>query len=80
MGELRAALDNTPPTCELTATVAGPPKQIQVTVQDTGTGLASVVPTTTNATATVPVFAPGDTSAEVVTATKTDQSQGSTLH
>ncbi|MGH2935414.1 MAG: YncE family protein [Gaiellaceae bacterium] len=71
--------DTTPPRCELTSTITGPPKQIQVTVQDTGSGLQSVTSTTTNAVATVPVFAPGDTSAQVVTATKTDQSSGSTL-
>jgi streptogramin lyase len=79
VGELRAAVDTTPPMCSLTATLVGPPKEIQVTVQDTGSGLASVVPLTVNATATVPVFAPGSTSAQVVIADKTDQSQGSSL-
>lgn len=79
VGELRAAVDTTPPTCTLTSTLAGPPKEIQVTVQDTGSGLASIVPTTVNATATVPVFAPGSTSAQLVIADKTDQSKPSSL-
>ncbi|MGH3427129.1 MAG: hypothetical protein ACRDQZ_06130, partial [Mycobacteriales bacterium] len=40
--------DTTRPSCMLTATIAGPPKAIQVTVQDTGSGLASVQVTNSN--------------------------------
>jgi hypothetical protein len=69
----------TPPRCTLTAIVPGPPKQIQVTVQDTGSGLASIVPTTVNATATVPAFTVGTTLAQLVTAVKIDQSKGASL-
>jgi hypothetical protein len=79
VGELRAALDTTPPTCSLTGIVTGPPKEIQVTVQDTGSGLASIVPLTVNATATVPAFTPGTTSAQLVLADKTDGSLGASL-
>jgi hypothetical protein len=49
---------------------------IQITVQDSTSGLQSVVVTqNTNATVSVPTFTPGTTSPVVVTATKTDQSQ-----
>ena len=60
-----------PLTCALTGTIAGPPKQIQVTVQ-AGAGLKSVVVTEdVNATVDVPTFTTGDTAPLVVTATKT---------
>lgn len=68
--------DTTPPTCRLTGTIAGPPKQIQISVQDTGSGLGSVVVTkSTNATTTVAPFTPGTTSSVMVTSTKLNQSQ-----
>jgi hypothetical protein len=71
------AYDTTPPICLLTATIAGPPKQIQVTVQDTGSGLGTILVTTsTNATTVVPSFTPG-TNPVVVTATKVNQAAGS---
>lgn len=70
--------DTTPPTCRLTATVSGPPKSIQVTVQDSGSGIQSIVASTYNANAPVS-FTPGTTSPIVVTATKVDQTKGSTL-
>jgi len=70
--------DTTPPICRLIATNAGPPKQILVEVQDSGSGLGSIqVTTSTNATTTVPSFAPGTTSPVVVTATKLIQTAGS---
>lgn len=71
--------DTTPPSCVLSATIPGPPKEIQVTVSDSGSGLASVVPTTTNATAVVSPFASGSTSPDTVTAAKTDQTMSSSL-
>lgn len=72
--------DTTPPTCTLTGVIAGPPKQIQITVQDTGSGLGSVaVSESTNASTAVPPFTVGTTSPVVVTATKVNQSQGSTV-
>jgi hypothetical protein len=72
--------DATPPSCTLTNVIAGPPKQIQITVSDSGSGLGSVqVTTSTNATTAVPAFTPGDTSPLVVTSTKIDQSLGSVV-
>jgi hypothetical protein len=68
----------TPPSCALTATIAGPPKQIQVTVGDTGSGLKSVVVTTkTNAKVKVPKFKVGTKSPVVVKATKINQALAS---
>ena len=71
--------DTTPPSCKQTATILGPPKQIQVEVEDSGSGLASVTPTVSNATYTVQSFTRGDTGTVLVTATKTNQSLGATL-
>ena len=74
------AADTTKPTCVLTATVAGPPKQIQITVQDSGSGLASIVVTKSqNADTVVPPFTSGTTGAVLVTATKITQSAGSVV-
>ena len=57
----------------------GPPAQLLITVQDnTGTGLASIVPTATNASVDVPPLSP-PTSSVVVTATKIDQSRRATV-
>jgi Ice-binding-like len=72
--------DTTPPICLLTAKITGPPKQIQVTVEDTGSGLGSIVVTTsTNANTVVPPFTPGTTGPVMVTATKLIQTAGSTV-
>ncbi len=69
------APDTTPPTCAVTAVRAGPPKQLDLTAQDTGSGLASItVVSVSNGTVNVPPFTPGTTSPVVVTATKTNQS------
>jgi hypothetical protein len=69
-------IDTTPPSCVLTAVINGPPKQLQITANDSGTGLASIVPTTAiNATVIVPAFTPGTTGLILVTATKIDQAQ-----
>jgi len=65
----------TMPICILTATIAGPPKQIQITVQ-AAAGLAAIIPTTlTNATLLIPAYA-GTTNPVVVTATKVNQTAG----
>jgi Bacterial Ig-like domain (group 1) len=70
--------DSVGPMCLLSATVTGPPKQIQITVQDSGSGLQSVqVTTSDNADTVVPPFAGGTTSPVIVTSTKIDQSQSS---
>jgi Bacterial Ig-like domain (group 1). len=72
--------DGTPPICALSLTVPGPPKSIQVTVQDSGSGLNTVAVTdTTNANTVVAPFSSGDTGAVLVTSTKIDQSNASHL-
>jgi len=58
-----------PPSCNLTGSSPG---QIQITVQDSGSGLGSVVATVANnATVNVPAFTVGTNTAVVVTANKT---------
>lgn len=70
----------TPPSCALTGVVSGPPKQVQITVQDSDNGIQSVeVTESNNATVAVPTFATGATGALVVVATKIDQGQGSQI-
>lgn len=76
--------DTTPPSCALTGVIQGPPKQIQITVQDSDGGLAGppngvVVTGSTNATVSIPPYTAGDTNPLVVTATKIDQTQGSSV-
>ncbi|HEY3281794.1 MAG TPA: hypothetical protein VGN26_05925 [Armatimonadota bacterium] len=72
--------DTTPPACALTAIVAGPPKQIIVTLQDTGSGLATITATVLdNVTLSIPLYAPGTTAPVVVTATKIDQTKAAHL-
>lgn len=80
-GEIQVSKDTTPPSCALTGVIAGPPKQIQITVQDSDGGLAAppngvVVTSAINATVSIPTYTGGDTNPVVVTATKVDQSLG----
>ena len=64
----------------LTRTDPGPPTRIYVTVQDTGSGLASIVVTQhVNSNVTWPPFTVGTTSPVVVTGTKINQNQSSTV-
>lgn len=87
--------DQIPPQCLLTATIGGPPKQIQVTVQDQDSGLERVDYRIWNGSVT-PDSGPfttypdgsiggsanifvGNVTPFVLTATKTDQTQGSRL-
>ena len=66
-----------PPSCALTGVIAGPPKQLQITVQDTDSGLQSIqVTESNNASTVVPSFTPGSKAALVVVATKIDQASG----
>ena len=77
---LNIAQKPTPPTCALTAVIAGPPKQMKVTVQDPDNGLKSVeVTEANNATVALPTFTAGDKSAMFVVATKVDQSKGASF-
>lgn len=62
------------PTCRVTARRPGPPAEIDITVQDTDSGLALVELTSTNnAIVNVPPFERGTTSPVVLTATKLDE-------
>jgi N-acetylneuraminic acid mutarotase len=66
------------PACNLTSLLAGPPKQMRITVQDTGDGLRSIVPiTAVNVELVVPAFSVGFRSPIIVTATKIDQTKSS---
>ena len=62
--------DNTAPTCELTASHPGPPASIDVSVQDTGVGLAAInILGADNVDVTVSPFSAGETLPVVVTGT-----------
>ncbi|MDQ6616397.1 MAG: type III secretion system effector protein [Actinomycetota bacterium] len=82
-GELKlpVAAGTKVPTCVLTSIVAGPPKKITVTVRDSDPdGLDNiVVAAVKNATVTVPAVTRGTRTAIVVTATKTNQAQPSSV-
>jgi len=72
--------ESTPPSVTVTGVIAGPPKQIQITAQDAGSGMQSiVVNTSTNATTVVPPFTTGTTSGIVVTSTKLNQSASAVI-
>jgi hypothetical protein len=75
-GEIRVGTDKTPPTCALTAVITGPPKQIQVTIQDSDGGLNTIqVLKSDNANTVVPAFTVGTKDPVVVTSTKIDQTK-----
>ena len=69
--------DTTPPTCKILSITRTPTMQNEkVTVQDTGSGLASIYGiSVVNGTVSVPPFTSGTTSPVVVTASKTDLSK-----
>ena len=75
--EVGGVRDTTPPTCFVTAIRAGPPKEQDVSVQDTGSGLGPAAISglfiSNGAVAYTPFPAPSNAPL-VLTATKTDQS------
>jgi len=72
--------DVTAPFLGIVAMIAGPPKQVVFSAQDTGSGLASVVVnTSTNATVFIPPIANGTIDLVGITATKIDQSQSAVI-
>jgi hypothetical protein len=72
--------DTEPPMCMLTVKSAGPPATIQIMIVDGGSGLASIVVTTSsNADTPVPPFTVGTNLAQLITATKIDQTKGSSV-
>jgi hypothetical protein len=69
------ALDVAPGTCPVRL-VSGPPTQAVMTIQDTGSGIASIVVTkSVNADTPVPPYADGTLDPITVTATKIDQTK-----
>jgi subtilisin-like proprotein convertase family protein len=69
------------PTCSYTIQ-AGPPKHIDFTVQDVGSGLASIAVTTANNIVTpvpIPAYTVGTTSPVAFTATKNNQSMSAQI-
>ncbi len=70
-----APSDSDPPTCAITGFSAGPPTQVQATVQDTGSGIDTIqVLVLENAVASW-TQSPAQTTPIVITATKIDQSK-----
>jgi len=68
---------NGAPTCVLNATIAGPPKQIKIEVQDAN-GVSNInVDQSANATVDIPSGYQGSTDPIMITATKDVQTQGS---
>jgi cysteine-rich repeat protein len=68
--------DQAEPTCSVTRRMAGPPAQVEVTFQDSGSGLAGLlVVRSKNAETPIPPFAVGTVGPVVVTATKIDPSR-----
>jgi hypothetical protein len=62
------------PSCQISNIVSGPPRQLQVTMQDSPSGLNSILTTErVNAQVNVPAFTPGTNNPVLVTATKIDQ-------
>jgi hypothetical protein len=67
-----------PPSCTLSSISKGPPAQANFTMQDTNSGLKSIVLVdSTNATVNIPNFVQGATVPISVTATQSDTSQAS---
>jgi len=68
-------LDPNKPRCPITLNDPGPPARIEVTIQDTGSGIAEILVTRSeNADTVVPPFTVGTTDPIILTATKIDQS------
>jgi hypothetical protein len=75
-----SATDVTPPVISLAETILGPPKQVVLATQDTQSGLATLdVLECTNCTAVNGTFTVGTNATVDTTATKTNQSESSTI-
>lgn len=69
-------LDATKARCPITLNDPGPPARIEVTIQDTGTGLAEILVTKSeNADTVVPPFTVGTNDPVILSATKIDQTK-----
>ena len=79
-GQIAVSVTGTtaPPSCALSSINPGPPAQANFTMQDTNSGLKSIVLLdATNANASIPGFAQGTTSPVAVTATQINAAQAS---
>jgi type VI secretion system secreted protein VgrG len=75
-----AVHDTTQPTVAVVNVIPGPPVQVVLSLQDTGSGLGTVIVTTsTNATTLVAPFVSGTTDTVGVTATKINQTESSII-
>ncbi len=80
VGNPAVLTDSLPPDCITLGVNPGPPVTLDIALQDTGSGLAQVQTLTLlNATLTVPPFTPGTTDQIILTATKINQTQPSTV-
>jgi hypothetical protein len=69
-------LDAAPAQCPITLNDPGPPARVEVTIKDTGTGIAEILVTRSeNADTVVPPFTVGTTDPIVLSTTKIDQTQ-----
>ena len=69
-----------PPRCQISSVSSGPPAQVNFTMEDTNSGLKSIVLSDeVNASTSIPAFSSG-TSGVIVTATQMSSSQKSTVH
>ncbi|HWM94019.1 MAG TPA: hypothetical protein VN493_24890 [Thermoanaerobaculia bacterium] len=69
-------LDAAKPTCPITLNDPGPPARVEVTIRDTGTGIAEILVTRSeNADTVVPPFTVGTTDPIVLSSTKIDQTK-----
>jgi hypothetical protein len=76
----QAPPDTTSPMCELTNVNPGPPFTIEVTIQDSESGLSEInILASNNATITVPPFTIGTREPVVVIAEKIDQGHSATV-
>ncbi len=72
--------DTTKPVCRVQSTTAGPPVTLNVFIQDTGSGLASIkVVTADNVNTIIPVFTVGSKTSLIVKGVKVDQTKKSRL-
>ncbi|HVG10270.1 MAG TPA: hypothetical protein VNM67_21380, partial [Thermoanaerobaculia bacterium] len=69
-------LDAAPAQCPITLNDPGPPARVEVTIKDTGSGIAEILITKSeNADTVVPPFTVGTTDPIVLSSTKIDQTQ-----
>jgi hypothetical protein len=79
-GEVEDYCEIVPPRCEVVEVRDGPPTELDVAVQDLGSGLASIaIERNKNFSVDIPEFRPGTHDEITVTATRVNQSQSAVL-